>query len=402
MRATLLAPALVALGLLAPLATAAPSPDYPPELLAAANAWLAEADAAGASHRDAPWWPEAGRFLDEAHAAHAAGRLRVVMFDLETYHEVLLAKRLLDETATMGTDAERKAHIVATSNGWRDDAERAWTAYRAKLHGYDGQLRSLQTVEQAMYSADIALSSIAMATDHDAWVREMQRTQGVPEGIVLGLVRVSHSPLLNVGYADDLLDAATRNEGQPPRIKDDAWRNLTEVAAASSFDNAPSYLRGVVEKLDPARANGEGLLSVAGTLVEERLIRISSMGTIFGDGGSRGQDVIRDSSRGMNKQLNNTTMATPRAVGLSGIFTADAIDRANYVNEFVANQSADLGTVLSAWGALEHQGYVVRSLSTASPVEPPAPTPDTKETPAPGLLALAAVALGIAAARRRA
>lgn len=391
----LVALALVAL-LLAPAGVAKSEPAYPSELRALVPAWLAEARALGEPSRGAAWWPEAQVWLDNATAAEGAGRFRIAIFQLETYHEVLLTKRLVDEAAPLGSDAERKSFVLQRITDAREDADAAWLAYRAKLHGLDAQLRSLQSIEKALYSADIATSGFLLLADHEPLARDFPRAQGFPEGYVLALVRATHTARLDVEYASDMLDAAVEGEGLPPRVLDGPWANLTASALVPYEGDVPPYLKAYEEAIGPARANGESVLALAIALAEQRAIRQNGMNTIFGDASSRGKDVVNDAARGMRKQLNNTTVDLPVSYGLSGVFTVDAIDRARYTDEFVARGEAQLGTVTTAWASLEHAGYVLDALAAVSPVEP-----STEEKGAPGFGAAALVVAALAVALTR-
>lgn len=389
--------ALAAL-LLLPLASAAPSePDYPDGLAALGATWIEEARALGEPSRAQPWWPEAQVWLDNATAANDAGRFRIVVFHLETYHEVLLTKRLMDEAAPLGSDAERKSFVLQRVEGAHEDALAAWAAYRAKLHALDGQMRSLQSIEQALYSADIATTGILLAADHEALARDFPRSEGFQEGYVLALVRATATARLGVEWASDMLDAASASEGLPPRVLDEPWANLTSAALQDYEGTVPAYLKPYEDLSKPARENNETMLAVAIALAEQRAIRQNGMNTIFGDATSRGKDIVADAARGMNRQLNNTTLETPRSYGLTGVFTSDAIDRARYTNEFIARGQAQIGTVTTAWAGLEHAGYVLNALAPVSPVQP---EPVEKETPGPALAMLALVAAAVALTRR--
>lgn len=395
-----LAGALLVALLLAPVAAAQGSdPDYPDDLLALLPGWIEEAEAlARAEDRAKPWWPQADEFLAKAKAAADEGRFRITTFHLETFSEVVLANQLLDDTASMGSDAERRSAIAQRTRAWNEDAGGAWLAFRERLHGYDAQLRSLTTIEKALYASDVALTAAVSMDEHDLLSREFAKQGGVPDGYVYALVRASHTPLQAIGWADDVLAAAARGEGLPPRVVDAPWANVTAVALNLTAADAPDFLESLETLAQPARENGEAVLAVAFSLAEQRAIRANNMQTIFGDAEARGLAVVADASRGMSKQLNNTTLDAPRAFGLEGVFTSDAIDRARFTNDFVATGNATLATVLVAWSALEHQSYATSVLGSASPVQP---TP-MAETPAPGLLLVALALLGAALLIRRA
>lgn len=390
------APLLLAALLLAPLAGAAPPPpDYPPEMRALLPGWIAEAEAlVREGDREAAWWPEAESFLERAKDADEAGRLRVAMFHLETFSELVVAQHLMEDARGAGSDSEQRAAILQQTRAWHEEAHRAWLAFRERLHGFDGEIRSVATLERALYAADVALVAATTLAEHDLLAPEFPKQSGVPEGYVLALVRSSHSARLAIERADELLTVAAASEGVPPVIDGEAWANVTQAALGVEGE-APPYLETIDALAMPARNNSETTMAVAFLLAEQRATRAYSMQTIFGDAESRGLAVVQDAARGMNKQLNNTTLETPRSHGLSGVFTSDAIDRAMLTNELLAAGNASLGTVIVAWSALEHASYATSTLATVSPVEPEAP----RETPFAGVL-VALAALLIAARRR--
>lgn len=395
-----LAGALLVVLLLAPAARAQGSdPDYPDDLLALLPAWTEGAESlARAQDHEKPWWPQAESYLQKAKDAAEAGRFRVATFQLETFSEVVLVNQLLDDTASLGSDAERRSAIAQRTRAWNEEAEAAWLGFRERLHGYDAQLRSLTTIEKALYASDLALTAALSMDEHDLVSREFAKQGGVPDGYVYALVRASHTPLQAIGWAEAVLAAAARGEGLPPRVVDAQWANVTAAALNVTGSDAPDFLETMETLAQPARENGEGVLAVAFSLAEQRATRANGMQTIFGDAEARGLAVVADASRGMSKQLNNTTLDAPRAYGLEGVFTSDAIDRARFTNEFVASGNATLATVIVAWAALEHQAYATSVLAAASPVRP---SPQD-ETPAAalGLVALALVAAALFARRR--
>ncbi|HUR69301.1 MAG TPA: hypothetical protein VM370_08640 [Candidatus Thermoplasmatota archaeon] len=397
----------LALMMLAPAAAAAAptEPDYPSDLVALLPGWIETSERLVTEQdRAKPWWGDAEAFLTRAKGAQAEGRVRVAMFHLETFEELLLGNRLIDDGKALGSDAEAKSFVLQRTSGWNEDAERAWTAYRAKLHGYDGQLHSLVTLEKALYSSDIALTGILNEDNFDYLSRELPKQDGFPENYVFGLVRATNTPILNLRFATDILDAAVKEEGIPPRVDDARWANITATALAygQTDEKAPAFLEGLDARGKPVRAGGEAILSVAFILAEQRATRANSMETIFGDARSRGLDVVRDAAKGMNKQFNNTTLEAPRGHGLSGVFTSDAIDRVLLTREYMSRDQAELGTVIVAWAQLEHQGYATNTLASVSPVEPP-PTPSpTKPAPLPGALAMLGIVAVVAAFARSA
>ena len=377
-------------------------PEYPAAFLALVPGWIAEAEALVTEEdRTRPWWPEAEGFLAKAKDAQEAGRLRIAMFQLETYYELAVSNKLVDEAnATRSSDAERKAFIIGRTAGMRADTERAWEEFRASAHGYDAQLRSLQTIEKVLYAGDVALIGILGLQGYDEIAPEFPKQPGVPLGYVLALVRAAHSSGLNIGWASQMLTEAVKEEGLPPRVEDEGWANLSAAALAIPEGEVPSYLQDMARLGDEARNNSEVLLSIVFSLAEQRASRAYGMYSIFGDAESRAKDVVTDSARGMNIQLNNTTLDEPRGHGLTGVFTSDAIDRARYANEFLAAQKGDLGIVINAWSALEHARYVTAALAAASPITPP-PTPTDEETPGMGALLVLAIVVAAAFAQRR-
>lgn len=386
--------------LLAPSAQAAPTPDYPDDLRALLGQWLQEGEAfATSADREQDWWAEANTFLERAREANADGRVREGMFHLETFHELVIANRLVDEAMLLTNDGERKTFVLQRVSGVHEDAQDAWEAYRAKLHGYDGELHSLLTIEKALYSADIAITAMLTGSDHELIAGEFPKQQGFPEAYVHALVRGTSTVLLDLAWAQDVLDAATKEEGLPPRILDERWANLTKLSLEYGTDGeeVPSYLQALDELGRPARENGEATLAVAFVLAEQRSTRANSMQTIFGDASTRGKDVVNDAARGMTKQFNNTTLEAPRSVGLTGVFTSDAVDRVLLTQEYVASEQADLGVVISAWASLDHAAYASNALASLSPIVPPSP----KDAPGLGIGALLLVGLVAALLARR-
>lgn len=399
MRRILLACAF-ALLLALPQGTAASAPEsYPADITPLAARWVAQAETFGASSANASWYPEAEAYLAKAKDAAAAGRVRVAAFNAETYTELVRTHRLLDEAQAYRSDAEKKSFILGRTNDWREEANTAWTAYRARLHGYDGELRSLHALEKALYSADMAFSVYVEGERYTEIAREFSKSAGLDRGYVLALTRASSTITLDIAYANDILDAAVAAEGVPPRLLDDKWANITAEATREVPEGSTSpHLATMEQVARPVRANGEGILSVAIAIAEQRTQRANGMETIFGDARSRGKDIVGDAARGMTKQLNNTSVEKARAYGLEGVFTADAIDRAFFARGFVERGEATIATVLVAWSALEHAGYMTNVLAAVSPIEPQTAT---KQTPAPAPLLAVGVALLAAAALAR-
>jgi hypothetical protein len=392
--------ALLILALLAlPAARAVPSePEYPEEILALLPGWIDEAAAlVQEDDRERPWWPEAESFLQKARAASDAGRFRVGLFHIETFDELLVARRLMDDAATLPSEAEGRTYVLRSTRGWNQDAMQAWADYRAELHAYDGELRSLVTLEKVLYASDMATSAAISARTHESYARDFPSQPGIPDGYVFALVRASHAALLTIERSQQILAEVVKGEGLPPRIVDEGWADLMEVSLEADRGTPAAHLESLDALARPVRENGESTLAVAMELAYQRANRASSMQTIFGDAASRGQPVVEDAARGMGRQLNNTTIETPRSYGLSGVFTSDAIDRALFTQEFVSSGNATLATVIAAWASLEHQQYVTTALSFASPVKPEPPVDDTPAAP----LALMALALVAAALARR-
>lgn len=382
-----------------PTAHAKPEYDYPDDIVGLLPKWTAEVEAlAQPADHERPWWPQAEGFLVKAKEARDAGRVRVAMFHLETFAELVTAHHLMDEAEAFGADAEKRSFVLQRTNDARSDAERAWTAYRERLHRYDGEVKSLHTIEKALYSADLALGAIVSTDAFDALARQFPHEEGFPEGYVVALARATTTPLLDIGWAEDILAEAVKAEGLPPRVVDEPWNNLTMavVAYRANSTEVPFYARSLDARAKPAREANESLLALAAVIAEQRSARADGMQTIFGDANSRGMDVVRDSSRGMGKLLDNTTLDTPRSYGMLGVFTSDAIDRALLTTDYVAEGKADLNVVIAAWVSLEHQTYVLGALGKVSPIQPPAPVEEEKGAPGAGLL-IASLALAGAA-----
>lgn len=400
-----LAPLALAALLLAPLlpsalAETAPS-EFPPEMKALLAKWVGEQEALlTEDDRARPWFPEADEFLQRAKNASAAGRVREGMFHLETFHEILVTKRLLDEGALLTNDGDRRLLVLQRLRAVHSDAEIAWGEYRERLHGYDGAVRSLHAVETAVYSSEIALGSMVGAQSFQPISDAFAKERGFPEGYVMALARTSATALVSVGWANDILGEAAKLEGLPPRLVDEGWTNVSALALASGVDRPPAHLEGIEVLADPARANNESLLAIGFMLATQRAARISSMETIFGDATSRNPNVANDTARYMAAQANNTTLEAPRSFGLLGLFTSDALDRVRLTQEYHARGKAGLEVIFVAWAALDHQSFATTALGRMSPIQPP--PPEANEAPGVGALALVAlVALVAALARRR-
>lgn len=394
---------LAALTLLVPGATAAPTPEFPQEVRDLLATWVVEAEALGANDTDRAWYGEAKTFLDEAKQMQAAGRVRAAMYDLETFTELVLAGQIQDEAASLGSDAERKSFAISRATAWHVESKAAWEAYRARLNATEDEIHALHALELTLYSADNALGAALSSREHEFIAREFPKQPGFSRDYLLALVRADHSTLLNFQWANDMLDAAARLEGLPPRINDTAWAQQTGYALQDpGYTTVPAHLEELEKLATPVRANNESVMAFTIALAEQRAARATNIVVIFGDAQSRGMDVVSDAARGMRGQLNNTTMAAPRAHGLTGVFTADAMDRAIFTQSFVERQLADLNIIIAAWSALEHQTYVTLALTPVSPVQPPPPAPTVDGRKAPGFefAALAAGALALALAMR--
>jgi hypothetical protein len=383
-----------------------PRLEFPAEIVKLVPKWISEAEALGANDTAQPWYAQAKEFLDGAKTAKEQGRVRTVLFDLETYTELVLAGQANDTAQKLPTDADRKTYVVQRASEWRAEASAAWRSYRTYLRSIEGDLHSVQAVELAMYSADNALSSYVGLNAHDDIIRAFQRAPGYDAGYLVTIVRADHTTLQNIAWSRDMLAAAGEREGLPPRLVAENWSAITQAALNGSYDEPPSYLKELEDIGREVRAGNETTLSVVVTLAEERAKRATGIMVMFGDAQTRGLPVVHDETYGasgaggMSGQLNNTTMSLPRGYGLAGVFTADAIDRGLFTVGFVERGLADLNTVTAAWSELDHAGYVTAALAAASPVTPP-PTPE-KASPAPWLAGLAAIAaLSLALGRRR-
>lgn len=394
--------ALAALLLLAPPAQAVgkplPEPDYPDHVLALLPSYVNDSTAlVGAGDRERAWWPDAEEWLTNATNASAAGRFRVAVFDLETFTEVLLTKQLMDEAAALPNDAERKTFVIQRTTAWKQDADRAWTSFRETLHAYDGQIRSLRTLETALYGADMALTSAATVAQHAALAREFPAQPGFDEGYVMTLVRYSHTPLLKIQWSEEMLQAAADVEGTGARIKEPEWANLSAIALGVNGTGVQS-IQDLRTLGQPARDNGEATLALAFALAEQRSARLADIQLIYGDAQTR-FDTLDQAARNMNNRLENLTLDTPRGVGLDGVFTSDAADRARYALEFHERRQSNLGLVLATWASMDHADYVSAALAQVSPITPPEPE-EERGAPLAPWLALAGIAVVAVALRR--
>lgn len=395
----------LALLIVVPGFASAGNAEFPDDLTPLARKWIDEARAAGAGHEGREWYPQAYEFLEKAEAALDEGRLRVVLFDLETYHQLVETGKLMDEAAALRSDAERKGLVSQRTTAWAEDARHEWTLARERLDAIEDDLRSLQAVERALYAADLALTARTSLNHHALLAKEFPNQPKFEEGYVLALVSSSHTPVVTSGWAIDLIETVAALEGLQPSIDLDAWHDLTLVALEDPGDRQlPPYYEPYEELAKDVRPNNESIMAMAIYLAELREARKSSIHLIFGDGQSRAKDAVNDSASGLRKQGDLTSMSNPRDYGLQGIFTADALDRVAYTLEFVERGEATLGVVIGTWAALDHSAFVIEVLGQVSPIQPAAVDVEEKPTPgfAPALAALAFVAAaGIAGARTR-
>lgn len=380
-----------------------PKPEFPPEVLSLVGQWVNESRQLGANDTQRPWYPQAQGFLDNATHALQQGRARTAMLDVETYTELVLAGEIMDQAASMSSDADRRTFAIARTNAWDQQSIAAYGDYRAKLHALEGGLHSLRGLEMALYSADEALSAGLAMDGHADIVKQFVKAGGFSRDYVLALVRADHTPLLDLHWANDLLDAAGQFEGLPPRIVAANW---TLIANASLQDpgygnQTPQQLQGLEALAKDARADNESVMAVAINLAEVRADRAQQIEIIFGDAQSRGKDVLHDAAHGMNGELNNTTMAFPQGYGELGVFTADAVDRTVFTDEFLDRGQAQLSFIIAAWSGLDYQDQAVRTLAAVSPIVPP-PAPAPHKTPLePAVLLIALGVTALLLTRRR-
>lgn len=396
---------LVVLALLAPHAGAKGEPDFPADIKKLTGEWIAEARADAAGHEDRTWYPGAVKFLDTAEDALAKGRVRVAMFGLETFYELFETGKLMDDSAELGNDADRRQLVTQRTNGWSEQALADWATLRKDTHALDGKLRSLQSTERALYAADLGLAARIGLNAYTHLAKEYPKQQGFQEAYVMALVSASHTPNLNLKWASDILDTVGSLEGLEPALNTTAWKAIADAALVpQAAENTPPALKAYEDLAKPIRENGEGLVATALYLAELRAARENAIYIIYGDAQSRNQDVVNDSARNMGKRVANASVQEARDVGLQGIFTSDALDRAAYTIEFAERGQATLGIVVGSWAGVDHAGYVVSTLATASPIQPPAvQAEDTKKgTPFPTTLVVLGVGLVALALRRKA
>lgn len=388
------APLLLALLLLAPPLAAAkeiPRPEYPPALLALLPGWLADAERAGGP-------PEALEYLQKAREAASEGRVRVALFHLDTHRQLLEARRLLDEAGT-GSLPARKERVLALGAAWRAEAEDAWASYRRALQAHDG-LKGLHAAELALYSADAALLAAVQLTAVDDVKASLRGSERLDEGLVAALARSTRGVTYQLGLARDVLDAAAAAEGVPPRLDETVWNRTLDEAMVAPEGDVPYYLQRSEAIAGDSRARGERLLALALYLAEIRDARVAAIQQQFGDAAARGIDAARDAGVGMTRGAENLSMEAPRAEGLLGAFTADALDRVRYTAPLARNGTVGLPAASFAWASLDHQEAANRVLAEARE-RPPAPPDADREAPAGGVLLAAAGLLVAALALRR-
>lgn len=391
---------LLVAALLVPSAAARPAPlPYPAPIAALAPKILDHVADLEANASGEPWWAGVKPWLDRAHADAEAGRFHATLYDAETYRELVLAHELeASANATSATAGDRRNFVIQTAASWRAASNATWTAFRAKVHEADGQLRSVGALETTLFAADLAIEAKSTDASFDAYVQRYAREPDPPFDYLLLFARLTQTPILDVQVAQDVLQEGFAQDGVPPAIVQDRWINNTRVALAPPASASPQMQR-FEDLAGPVRANDEAIMAVALTLAEQGQGRLSGMETIFGDGASRGKAVVQDADHGFQRQLNNTTLEPSRSHGLAGLFMADAFDRAVYAQDVVDNGTASLGVVLNAWSGLDHAGYATNVLADVSPVKP-APAKATPGVGAPALVAAMLVAAVVA--RRRA
>lgn len=394
----LVALALAALVLLPTVSATTPRPEFPNDLKTLLGKWIATEEALITDEdRGRPWFEGAYEFIARAHTANTHGRVREGMFHLETFHELLLTKRLMDEAATFANDGDRRVFAIQQLRATQSDANAAWAGYRERLHSYEDDIRSLQTLEMTLYSTDTAITGLMSLAVFDNIANALSKERGFPEGHVYALVRSSATPLMNMQWAEDMLTVSSEADGLPPQIVAERWANLTAGAINVSTQPAPS-LEGLFELARPVRENGEGTLAFGFLLTAQRLSRLASMESIFGDATQR-RSVLDDATRFMSNAANNTTLDAPRSVGLQGVFTSDALDRVILTQRYLDEGKAELPIVLLAWASIDYAAYATNALATVSPIVPP--VEPEKEAPGVGSGLLVAVITAVVVARGR-
>lgn len=373
MKHVLLAVLLVVSGFLAGCTgetntAAAIQPEYPDDLEALATRWVADAENATAPYAERAWYAELQPFLQKAKAEAEAGRVRATMFDLETTYELLRGNLIADDAAALSSDAEKKALVVERTQTIHAEAEDAWEDFRARLHEYDPDVRSLHSLEIALYSADLALAAKLSLDNYDELVPELRKATFSREA-TYDMLRASLTPLNDIRFADDILGAALQREGLPPALDHERW---TSVYAYAEVQPRPAddRLKQWEEVAAPVRANNESLMAVAIALAEQRTLRHQQIQLTYGDAGSRGLDIVRDAAVNMEKRLNRTSYEDVRAHGLLGVATADAVDQARFVLDFVRQGKGAIGFITLTWSSVDHQEFVALVLADVSLVEP--------------------------------
>lgn len=350
----------------------APPVDFPEDVEALARGWVADVEARVAPHADKPWFAEMDGFLQKAKREAEEGRVRAAMFDLETTDELLRANLLLDETAGRN-DADRKALVIERTQAWRAEGDAAWEEFRARLKSIEGDIGSLHTLELALYAADLAIGAKLNLDNHKALVPEYRKVNFSREA-TLDLVRASATPVLDLAFADDVLDAALEREGLPPALNATRWNNRYAIPETRREPDETGQVRLWEAFAPEVRANDERTMSVAIGLAEQRELRRQQIALTYGDAASRGQDSVNDAAKFMERRMNRSSYDDLRPHGLLGIFTADAVDQARFVLSFHEQGKAQMGFLTSTWANLDYQEFVAVTLADVSPVRPDTPT----------------------------
>lgn len=390
---------LLVLLLVAPGAGALRDPEpYPAAYAGVLAKALARVDEVANGSTSAAWFPDAKLFLDRAHDEAKAGRFRAALFDAETAQEIVRAHQLQESVnATASGAGERKVLLLQRLGEWRADGNASYEAFRARLHGVEAGIRSLQAAETILYAATLALEAKLSSDDYEGLADAFARQPEPSFDYVVVLTRATLTPTLDFAVANDLLDAGLAQDGVPPAL---LLANWTAMLRSAATPVPPGSLPPSMDRYEalarPLRANNESVMSLAAVVLEQGAQRYGGMQTIFGDAASRGKDAVRDADRSFLKQLNNTTLQPATDYGLQGVFVADAVDRALATQRVVDQGAATLGLVLSAWSGLDRGNYATQYLAVASTVKPA----EKKESPAiglgVGLVALVGVALAVA------
>lgn len=410
---------LLALALfLAPSASAASAPriapEFPEDLQALGPRWVADVGERIAPYADRPWFAEMDGFYQKAKREADEGRLRAAIFDLETVIELLEANILVD-AAPQRSEAERKAIVLERTQAMHREGEAAWSDFRERAKGLQDEIESLHTLEIALYASDLALTAKLNLDNYVHLVPEFRKANFSREA-TLDMLRASRTPGTALAFANDILDVAMAREGLPPRLEAARWQEryvVPELARPPEEDGRLAAWENVAKEVRPAE---EGIMAVAIGLAEQRALRQQQISLTYGDAGSRGLDVLHDAVRYMERRLNRTSYEDVRPHGVLGVFTADAVDQAQFVLDFAAAGKAQLPFVTATWATLDHQEFAALVLADVSPIAPAEPTnlgfqndltrytvkEEEKQTPAaPALLGLGVIGLAAIALRRR-